>query len=261
MVRRDALKQILVSGTSLLVLNESLIKNAFSSRKLLATLTIDLNDPRFSALKNINGTVEITNAIAPGIQNELQANYPLALVRVDTNSVSALEKFCMHQGCEVNKYDGTRFQCPCHGSQYSATGSVLRGPTTQPLKNYQSTLAGSILTVNGLSGNTNWNLTSIESPSTPTAIELHQNYPNPFGTASQSGNLSTRITYIVGVRTHINLSIYDQSGKLVSVLVDSIQNPGTHNIDFDAAHLTSGTYFYTLRAGNYVESKRMVHIK
>lgn len=261
MNRRTLLKQIIASGASLVVLNESLMSYVVNSEPLVATLTLNINSVRFGALKNINGYVEITDSIAPGIQVGLQAMYPLALVRVNTTTIAALEKYCMHQGCEIGKYDGTKFLCPCHGSQYTSSGAVLKGPTTLPLKNYPTTLVGDILTTRGLPGNTSWNVTSVDETSGPSTFELRQNYPNPFGSAMQCGNSSTRITYVLGMRVYIRLNVFDSSGKVVATLVDQVQDIGVHEIEFDASQLSGGTYFYTLRAGNFVESKQMILLK
>ncbi len=261
MNRRDALKQFVVGGTSLLVLNEALTKLVRAGAQSGATLNINIDDPRFAALKNVNGSVLITDAEAPGIQAGLLSRYPLALVRVDQTGVSALETYCMHQGCQVNPYDGTKFQCPCHGSQYTATGAVKRGPTTAPLKSYPAVLAGSIVTVSNLPGNMSWNLTSADSPAGTAAFELRQNYPNPFGAGSRAGTEITRITFVVADRAHVTLTVHDAAGNLVGLAADGLFDPGIQSVDFNAAHLPAGVYFYTLRSGGYTESRKMEILK
>lgn len=253
MKRRDLLKQLALGSASLLVLNESLV-NISRGSSLPSTLIISLNDPRFAALKNINGAVEIKDSIAPGIQQGLQGKYPLVLVRVDASTISALEKYCTHNGCEIGTWDGSKFQCGCHGSRFTSTGSVLRGPAAAPLKSYPVTLAGSVVTVANLPGSQTWNLTSVEDAAAYSSFELQQNYPNPF-------NPATTITFVVGTRTHVKLNVLDHAGRDVATLVDDVRDIGTHRVVFDASQLSSGTYFYTLRAGNFVESKQMTLVK
>lgn len=60
------------------------------------------------------------------------------LRKQEGNSFSAVLTRCMHQGCQVEPA-GDRLACPCHGSEYSLTGEVLRGPTERPLLRYDVT--------------------------------------------------------------------------------------------------------------------------
>jgi hypothetical protein len=91
---------------------------------------------------------------------------------------------------------------------------------------------------------------------------LYQNYPNPF-------NPSTKIKFDIQNRSPIGalgddrvvLKIYDILGKEVAVLVNEQLQPGSYEVTFDGSNLSSGIYFYRLRAGEYVETKRMVLIK
>ena len=71
---------------------------------------------------------------------------------------------------------------------------------------------------------------------------LEQNYPNPF-------NRFTTISYSISVPSHVRLSIYTIDGRLISVLVDELQEAGLHYSFFEALNLSSGTYLYELRAG------------
>jgi hypothetical protein len=112
-----------------------------------------------------------------------------------------------------------------------------------------------------------------ETPaSVPEGFALLQNYPNPFnpttriaymipsgaGGRSQvagSGNMLPSTTY------HIRLTIYDLVGRQVAVLVDGVQQPGMHEVVFDARNLPSGVYFYRLSAGNFVQTRRLTLVK
>ncbi len=88
----------------------------------------------------------------------------------------------------------------------------------------------------------------------PTRVSLEQNYPNPF-------NPTTNIRYSIAETTPVQLIIYDTVGKEVAVLVDKVKNPGMYVVIFDASHLSSGVYLYQLRAGEHVDTKRLVLVK
>lgn len=83
---------------------------------------------------------------------------------------------------------------------------------------------------------------------------LAQNYPNPF-------NPSTVINFSVPSTMKASLKVYDVLGKEVATLVDGIVTVGNNNVSFNASKLSSGVYFYTLRAGNMTTTKKMLLTK
>jgi hypothetical protein len=88
----------------------------------------------------------------------------------------------------------------------------------------------------------------------PNKFILNQNYPNPF-------NPNTVISYQLPSAGFISLKIYDITGREVKQLVNEIQQAGYYTVNFNAAGLSSGMYFYKLSAGNFNEVKKMVVIK
>ncbi len=88
----------------------------------------------------------------------------------------------------------------------------------------------------------------------PTQYALSQNYPNPF-------NPSTQIDFSLSKSSHVLLNIYDITGRLVKTLVNEVENSGSHKITFDGSRLASGVYFYTLNAGNFTQTKKMILLK
>ena len=67
--------------------------------------------------------------------------------RVSNTEFRALSAICTHAGCTIG-WDGTaQFNCDCHGSQFSAAGAVLKGPAATPLREFDTTLAGDLLTI------------------------------------------------------------------------------------------------------------------
>ena len=88
----------------------------------------------------------------------------------------------------------------------------------------------------------------------PSAFQLHQNYPNPF-------NSSTSISISLPIHCKPELNIYDITGRHIATLMDDWHDAGIHRITFDASNLSSGIYFYQLKANNFTDTKKMVFIK
>jgi hypothetical protein len=101
------------------------------------------------------------------------------------------------------------------------------------------------------------NLTSIyEETGTqiPIVFDLQQNYPNPF-------NPSTTIRYYIKENALVSLKIYDILGNEVSTLVKEVKPAGIYSVNFNSGSLSSGIYFYKLKAGNFTETKKMMLLK
>ncbi len=88
----------------------------------------------------------------------------------------------------------------------------------------------------------------------PLSFNLSQNYPNPF-------NPSTKISYSIPEQALVTLKVFDILGKEVRALVNEEKRAGTYEINFKTSNLSSGIYFYQLRAGSFVETKKMVLLK
>jgi len=86
------------------------------------------------------------------------------------------------------------------------------------------------------------------------SFKLAQNYPNPF-------NPSTSIEFSIPQRSFVRLEIFDVTGQAVQMLVNKSLEAGSHKADFDGTKLASGIYFYTLTAGDFRETKKMVLMK
>ena len=98
-------------------------------------------------------------------------------------------------------------------------------------------------------------LTSVEGLTNgPRTFALSQNYPNPF-------NPTTMISYSVPRRSLVDIEVYDALGSKVATLVDSEKSPGRYSIEFNGSELASGVYFITMRAGSYMNTRKMMMIK
>ena len=89
----------------------------------------------------------------------------------------------------------------------------------------------------------------------PSKFTLSQNYPNPF-------NPSTTIRFDVAKLSNVSLKVYNTNGQEVATLVNNeMLSAGVKEVSFNAAKLASGIYFYTLSAGDFKETKKMMLIK
>jgi hypothetical protein len=117
----------------------------------------------------------------------------------------------------------------------------------------------------------NWNgVTVVEdnANNNPKDFSLSQNYPNPF-------NPSTKISYRIPALptgqagslnpskggTLVTLKVYDLLGSELATLVNEEKSAGTYEVEFNAEQLSSGIYFYQLKAGDFIQTKKMVLIR
>jgi hypothetical protein len=88
--------------------------------------------------------------------------------------------------------------------------------------------------------------------------KLEHNYPNPF-------NPATKISYRIAEPGHVQLIIYDLLGREITTLVNQTQNAGSYTVNFDASaagyEISSGVYFCILKAGSFVQSRKMLLVK
>jgi hypothetical protein len=88
----------------------------------------------------------------------------------------------------------------------------------------------------------------------PTEFSLEQNYPNPF-------NPTTQIRYSVSNDGIVTLKVYDILGKEIKILVNEEKLAGTYTVQFNADNLSSGVYFYTISAGSFNQTKKMILLR
>ena len=88
----------------------------------------------------------------------------------------------------------------------------------------------------------------------PEQFSLSQNHPNPF-------NPSTTIRYSLPSSAKVRLTIHDMLGREIQTLIDEEQSAGWKVVNWKAANVASGIYFYKLQSGNFIETKKMIVIK
>ncbi len=86
------------------------------------------------------------------------------------------------------------------------------------------------------------------------SFELMQNFPNPF-------NPSTAINYYVPKYSDVSIKVFDVLGKEVKTLVNEVKMPGSYKVNFNAVNLSGGVYFYCMRVGDFVQTRKMILLK
>jgi hypothetical protein len=86
------------------------------------------------------------------------------------------------------------------------------------------------------------------------SYSLEQNYPNPF-------NPVTKIGYVISEKTNVKVTIMNALGEEIALLANETQDQGFHQLEFNGTNLPSGIYFYSLQAGNFTETKKMMLMK
>lgn len=102
--------------------------------------------------------------------------------------------------------------------------------------------------------NSTVNIDENSNLSTPEQFVLYQNYPNPF-------NPVTSIQYVIASRQFVQLIVYDVLGNEIATLVNEEKPFGVYNVQFAMNNLSSGIYFYQLKAGDFIQTKKLVLIK
>lgn len=160
---------------------------------------------------------------------------------------------------------GTNYIWQCTGA--TTSGIIYRSTNSGVAFVSQSTQTASCYCISMANINCGWvglsngqirkytdNVGIGEPITTPTRFELKQNYPNPF-------NPQTNIDFTLAQTGYVTLKIYNLMGQEVMTLIDGVETAGEHNVMFDASGLSSGTYFYAMKSGDFTETKSMVLVK
>jgi len=153
---------------------------------------------------------------------------------------------CMSPTNDQN-VNGTTFYANMTFQLDSVPGSVTQTPAAAESLAKQwyarATLTGIVIGIHNISSEV------------PNSFSLQQNYPNPF-------NPTTKIRFAVPKETDITLEVYDITGKLIATLAKNEKvSAGIKEVDFNASGLASGIYFYTIKAGDFRDTKKMVLVK
>lgn len=199
-------------------------------------------------IQNLSNVTLVTNWQPTGITNtivhnvEIYGNYALvahyeAGVRVlnISNPAAPVEAawYDTYPSSNTNQYRG------CWGVFMFPSGKIIGSDRSTGLYVLKTT----------------FNITGAEAGNTiPKNFELKQNYPNPF-------NPSTTIQFSMPKNGYVTLKVYDMTGKQTALLVDGYKTAGNHMVNYDASHLASGVYLYSINIDGYSDSKKMILAK
>lgn len=149
------------------------------------------------------------------------------------------------------------FTMPIQIKVNSSTGdTIITVFNNAQVQNFNLTVANEPISItvdpnNWILKTINSVVVGIEDEMQPQTFSLEQNYPNPF-------NPVTKIKFTLASNEYTTLKVYDIIGKEITTLVNNQMEKGHYEINFDASNLPSGVYFYTLNAGGYKETRKMI---
>jgi hypothetical protein len=210
--------------------------------------------PSFNIHGNItaNGTLVFSddnankfNIIFNGTSNQIISGSGIITIPANLNKFELLNSISLQKDLTVNcPIVINRFEIITNGFEFSYNqefGNPFTGSKTN----------------NGVADNTrieNELTDKITNSNLPAEYSLSQNYPNPF-------NPSTKIDFSIPQDGKVSIKIYDITGKEVSTLLNTGLNAGYHTVNFNASNLSSGIYFYTISAGNFSKTLKMIITK
>ncbi|MCC6476557.1 T9SS type A sorting domain-containing protein [bacterium] len=139
------------------------------------------------------------------------------------------------------------------GNNYSWTDTHVQNGTTYYYKLHVEDVEGH-LSVYNISGQT------VVAEATPTAgivpseFSLAQNYPNPF-------NSQTTFSFTLPEAGDVSLKVYDMLGREVATVAEGAMSSGVHTMNWSADGLATGVYMYTLKSGEFSQSKKLMYLK
>ena len=185
---------------------------------------------------------------------------PVELISFDASVVDNSVLLKWSTASEHNNY-GFEIERKSMLSDFEVIGFVNGYGTTSERKNYSFT------DQNISSGNFLYRLKQVDLDGSfrysneinvefniPRDFILEQNHPNPF-------NPATKIKFDLPQNTMVDLKVYNIIGQFITTLVNEEKPAGTHEVDFNAADLPSGVYMYKIKAGDYVQTRKMLLIK
>jgi Rieske Fe-S protein len=198
--------------------------------------TIDIFDPKYELLQDIDNSVKITTPAR------------LLIIRADEQTFSVLTSRCPHQGVIVGDYVPSigRITCPQHGSQFDKFGKLLKGPATIGLTRYTAVFDGDhTVTISDTQ-------MDVEFEALRSTV-IKNIYPNPF---ADKTTIEVTLSEAVG----IELAIFDIEGNKLATVFDGSLGIGDHTFTFDGSMISVGSYFCKLTSakGSIVQQIHIV---
>jgi Rieske Fe-S protein len=235
--RRDFLEKIFavtvvaVAGPSV-VLGRIVPALSASKGALAGRYRIDLTDPAYAALTQVGGSI-LLESIA-GV------TFSVIVTRTAEATFAAVNATCTHQGCTVNEVtpeSNNRLVCPCHGSEFTPTGAVVRGPATRALKTYQTFFDGGDILEIEIAG----------IASTPAEVAAGAFVGSPFVDRD-----AARVTLPIALEavTELRAAVYTMTGLIVATAFDGRLGAGEHEVSAPIDGVAAGAYIIRVEAGD-----------
>ncbi|MCC6475641.1 T9SS type A sorting domain-containing protein [bacterium] len=189
--------------------------------------------------------VELNSFAAVGIENAVRVAWT-------TSSERNTDHFILDRSTDVNSWSQVAELEAAGNSQsshhYTFTDNNVVVGTTYSYRLTVVDMDGSRTTHSSVASATPSNAGAVSE------FALSQNYPNPF-------NPETSISYTLAEASRVSLKVYNIAGEEIATLVNGNENAGNHNVNFSAANLPTGLYFYRLDAGDFSATRKMMLLK
>ncbi len=223
-----------------------------------ANLIIKNTNPNYVPSFNINGNITVNGEFkfSDDITSKFNIKFNGTLLQNISGSgiitiPSNLNKFELKNSISLHK--DLTVSCPIVVNRFEI---ILNGFAFNYNPEFGNPFTGSKTTTigSGRTGGENELTDNSNISNVPAEYSISQNYPNPF-------NPSTKINFSLPQDTKVSIRIFDITGKELSTLLNSDLNAGYHTVNFNASNLSSGIYFYTINAGSYSKTLKMILTK
>ncbi|HVO74281.1 MAG TPA: T9SS type A sorting domain-containing protein [Ignavibacteriaceae bacterium] len=216
------------------------LDSTFGTNGIVNTQVGSLSTSASSVLIRSDGKI-----IAAGLLNNNQTSFDPALLRY--NADGTLDNTFGTNGVLISHIGNSNSAASSLAIQNDGK-MIVGGYSETPDRN------SSVFTLIRYSGDPATGITNQEKTKIPELYMLSQNYPNPF-------NPSTTIRYALPKESFVTLKIYDILGREVETLVNKENPAGTYEVRWNAGGFSTGVYFYQVKAGSFVETRKMILIK
>jgi Rieske Fe-S protein len=220
--------------------------DTFSSKggKIAGLYRINFSSPGLSVLRNVNGSVRIGDV---PILQVLQFR-SIVLTRIDTNTFSALNEDCPHEGSSIELFNPSsrEFWCRAHDSYFGPTGTRLRGPATRGLTSYPVTFTpGNDFLFIDVPG-----ITSAKSTEQATT-GIRTIGPNP-------ATEQMTVEFVVSEAQHVRIALVNLIGEDVLTVVDQPFTVGVYKRNVNVAAIARGVHFCILDSSSGRDSVKVI---
>lgn len=194
-----------------------------------------------------------SSSAVSALNSAKNVSFTVELVDAGTQKVIGALNNCVYSSSQVVRHKSTRYDVDTKGIGNRTVKMRIRVNTNADAQFAIVNRVGrnTALGKKGVSDNQTINFTG--SPAV-TDYALDQNFPNPF-------NPTTTISYQLPKASHVTIKVYDMIGREVATLVNEDKEQGRYTALFDASHLSSGIYIYSIKSGDYTAVKKMSLIK